>query len=48
MNDIQIKNQNALEQISNINIGIMKSFDNLMFQQNKMDNKAFIFIGKNI
>lgn len=45
MNEIQIKNQHALKQISNINVGIMKSFDNLMFQQNKMDNKAFIFIG---
>lgn len=45
MNDLQIRNQNAVEQISKINVGIMKSFDNLMYQQSKMDNKAFIFIG---
>ena len=45
MNEIDIRNKIAVERISKINEGIMKSFDNIMFQQNKMDNKAFIFIG---
>lgn len=45
MNEIDTRNQIAVERISKINEGIMKSFDNIMFQQNKMDNKAFIFIG---
>lgn len=34
-----------IERIAKINEGIMKSFDNIMYQQEKMDNKAFIFIG---
>ena len=45
MNEIDTRNHIAVERISKINEGIMKSFDNIMFQQNKMDNKAFIFIG---
>jgi len=28
-----------------MNEGLLKSFDNLMYQQTKMDNKAYIFIG---
>ena len=28
-----------------LNESIVKSFDNIMFQQEKMDNKAYIFIG---
>lgn len=45
MNEVDMRNKIAAERISKINEGIMKAFDNIMFQQNKMDNKAFIFIG---
>lgn len=42
---IEITNNESVNHISRINEGIMKSFDNIMFQQTKMDNKAYIFIG---
>ena len=37
--------QEPINHISRINEGIMKAFNNVMFQQTKMDNKAYIFIG---
>ncbi len=41
---IEVINE-PINHISRINEGIMKAFDNVMFQQTKMDNKAYIFIG---
>ena len=35
----------TVNHIYKLNEGIKKSFDNIMFQQTKMDNKAYIFIG---
>jgi len=37
--------QEPINHISRINEGIMKAFNNVMFKQTKMDNKAYIFIG---
>lgn len=45
MNSLQIKNIESIRRNSNIHAGILKSFDNILLQQDKMDNKAFIFIG---
>ena len=45
MNEIEIKNKSFIERNSKINEGILKSYDIMMEQQNKMDNKAFIFVG---
>lgn len=45
MEKIEVIQTEPINHISRINEGIMKSFDNIMLQQNKMDNKAFIFIG---
>jgi hypothetical protein len=35
----------GLMEVWKMNSALVKSFDNLMHQQNKMDNKAYIFIG---
>jgi hypothetical protein len=37
--------QELVDSNTKINEGLVKSFDNIMFQQEKMDNKAYIFIG---
>lgn len=37
--------QEIVDSNTKINDGLIKSFDNIIFQQEKMDNKAYIFIG---
>ena len=42
---VEIVGNQTINHVSKLNEGIKKSFDNIMFQQTKMDNKAYIFIG---